>query len=267
MSEYLSTKEIHDGLLDLLKFFDQFCQKHNLTYFLAGGTLLGAIRHKGFIPWDDDADIIMPREDYNKLISLSLELPAYLELKALEIDNKWEYAFAKINDTRTYIDDDYRIAQHGLFLDIFPIDSAPENKYTQKYLVKRMKMLDVFRGAQSKKKFKPEEKFIFIKKIISKYAKSKGANYFAVKMNQLANSTNKRYANSKFKGVCVSTIYGVREFLPTSTFSEVTYVEFEDTTLSIPKDYKTYLESLYGDYMQLPPLEKQKGDHYKIKRY
>ena len=86
-------------------------------------------------------------------------------------------------------------------------------------------------------------------------------------MNQLANSTHKRYANSKFKGVCVSTIYGVREFLPTSTFSEVTYVEFEDTTLSIPKDYKTYLESLYGDYMQLPPLEKQKGDHYKIKRY
>lgn len=267
MSDYLSTKEIHEGLLDLLKFFDQFCQEHDMTYFLAGGTLLGAIRHKGFIPWDDDADIIMPRKDYNKLISLAHKLPDFLELKALEIDNKWEYAFTKINDTRTYIDDDYRVAQHGLFLDIFPIDSVPEKTFSQKFLVKRMKLLDVFRGAESKKKFKPEEKFIFIKKMIAKYARRKGANHFARKMDQLAKITNERQIDSSLKGVSVSTIYGVREFLPSSTFSEAIYVEFEDAKLSIPKNYKVYLESLYADYMQLPPLEKQKGDHYKIKRH
>ncbi|MGM9903589.1 hypothetical protein A5844_002295 [Enterococcus sp. 10A9_DIV0425] len=267
MSDYLSTQEIHEGLLDLLKFFDQFCQEHNLTYFLAGGTLLGAVRHGGFIPWDDDADIIMPREDYTKLLKLGSELPSFLELKSLENDSNWEYAFAKINDTRTYVDDDYRIAQHGLFLDIFPIDHISEKRLDQKMLVKKMKLLDVFRGAESKKKFKPEEKFIFAKKIIAKYAKKKGATYFATKMDKLANKMNKQNSNSNIQGVCVATIYGMREFLPLDVFSGKKDVKFEDTMLAIPSGYETYLRSLYGDYMKLPPIEKQKGDHYKIKRY
>lgn len=267
MSDYLSTEEIHEGLLDLLKFFDQFCQNHGLTYFLAGGTLLGAIRHEGFIPWDDDADIIMPRKDYQKLLKLGNELPEHFELKSLENDPNWEYAFAKVNDTRTYIDDDYRIAQHGLFLDIFPIDYIPDAQMKQKILVTKMKALDVLRGAESKKKFKPNEKYIFVKKLISSFAKKKGANYFAKKMHQLADDTNIKNRNSKTNGVCVATIYGVREFLPLAVFEESIYVRFEDTYLSVPKEYQTYLESLYGDYMVLPTVEKQKGDHYKIKRY
>lgn len=266
MSEYLSTEEIHEGLLELLKYFDLLCRENNLTYFLSGGTLLGAIRHEGFIPWDDDADVMMPRADYDKLITLTNKLPKTLELKMLELDANWEYPFAKLNDITTFVDDEFRKAQHGLFLDIFPIDKLPDELIKQKRIVKKIKILDVLRGSSSKKKFKPEEKYLYIKKIIMWYGKRKGAAYFAKKMNTYVRKLTKENQSSNTNGAILVPNYGLREFLPNTTFTTAKMTDFEDTRLSIPENYEIYLRSLYGDYHKLPPEEQRKGGHYRIKR-
>lgn len=266
MSDYMTTEEIHEGLLELLKYFDSFCRKNNLTYFLSGGTLLGAIRHKGFIPWDDDADVMMPRADYNKLLNLSNDISGKLELKSLENDSNWEYPFAKLNDTTTIVDDEYRSAQHGIFLDIFPIDHLPDDIKVQKKIVKEIKMLDVLRGSSSKKKFKPEEKYVFLKKMVSKYANSKGSSYYAKKMDKYVRNLNESNVLSKTNGAILVPNYGIREFLPIGTFDDAISTPFEDTELSVPKNYKTYLESLYGDYHKLPSEDQRKGGHYRIRR-
>lgn len=266
MSDYMSTDEVHEGLLELLKYFDLFCNENELTYFLSGGTLLGAIRHKGFIPWDDDADVMMPREDYDKLLSISNNILSDFELISLDNDPDWEYPFAKLNDKKTFVDDEYRRAKHGIFLDIFPIDNLPDDLNTQKRIVKKIKFLDVLRGSGSKKKFKPQEKHIFLKKIIAWYSSRKGTAYYAKKMDSYVRSLSKKYAQSHTRGAILVPNYGVREFLPVDTFKKAELATFEDTKLAIPKKYEVYLKSLYGDYKKLPPEDQRKGGHYKIKR-
>lgn len=266
MSRYLNTDEIHQGLLSLLEVFDELCKENDLPYFLAGGTLLGAIRHEGFIPWDDDADVMMLREDYDKLLKLGNQLPNNLELKSIETDCDWEYPFAKINDKTTIVDDEYRLAQHGLFLDIFPIDKLPEKKWKQNIIVRKIKFMDVLRGSSSKKKFKPDERFLFLKKIISRYAQKRGASFFSRKIDRYVRKLNSINQKSKVNGVILVPNYGTREFVPVELYNAQEYVKFESITLSVPKGYETYLSSLYGNYMQLPPENERVGGHYRIRR-
>lgn len=260
----LTLEEIHEGLLELLNEFNSLCKKLQINYFLSGGSLIGAMRHKGFIPWDDDLDIMMLREDYDKMIQNIDQLDSKYRLNCLETNNNWEYPFAKIDLPSTYINDEYRTVQHGLFIDIFPIDKLPDNVEEQKKLAKKIKMLDLLRGSGTKKKYRPAEKMKFLKNLIKPYANIKGPSYFARKIDQIARATNKNNQKSNTIGVMVVSTHGVKEFLAGDAFSKAIEVDFENTKSYIPFGYQEYLNNLYGDYMQLPPKDQQTPGHYKI---
>jgi len=260
----LSLDEIHEGLLELLGEFNRLCKKLDIDYFLSGGSLIGAMRHKGFIPWDDDLDIMMLRSDYDKLINNIDQLDSKYRLNCLEVMNGWEYPFAKIDLPATYIDDEYREVQHGLFIDIFPIDKLPDDLEEQKKLARKVKILDLFRGAGTKKKYRPAEKMKFLKNVIKPYANFRGPNYFAQKIDLLARKINNENKSSDTIGVMVVSTHGTKEFLSGEAFSEAIEVPFENTSSFIPLGHKEYLHNLYGDYMQMPPKEQQTPGHYKI---
>lgn len=262
--KYLSLDEIHEELLIMLEDFDALCKKLDIQYYLSGGSIIGAVRHKGFIPWDDDLDLMMLREDYEKLISNKNHLDKKYRLNSLETTENWQYPFAKIDLLSTYIKDDYRIVQHGLFLDIFPIDMLPDEKEKQIKIAKKIKYLDLLRGSGTKKKFRASEKYTMLKKIIRPYANLKGPTYFAKKIDKYAKLINKENQNSSTAGVMVVSTHGIKEFLPLDSFSSVVEVEFDGKTTFLFKGYKTYLENLYGDYMKLPPKDQQIPAHYKI---
>ena len=122
-------------LLDILISFQQVCEKQGLKYYMVDGSLLGAMRHKGFIPWDDDMDIAMPRDDYERLIQHSKEwLPEPLEFVCYENDPKYPLHFGKIQDaSTTLIERPHLYYLGGVYVDVFPIDGAPEGKWRQKF--------------------------------------------------------------------------------------------------------------------------------------
>lgn len=260
----LSLDEIHVGLLELLNEFNKVCEKLQINYFLSGGSLIGAMRHKGFIPWDDDLDIMMLRSDYDKLIENIDQLDPRYRLNCLETMSDWEYPFAKIDLPTTYINDEYRDVQHGLFIDIFPIDKLPDDLAEQKNIARKVKVLDLLRGSGTKKKYRPAEKMKLIKNLIKPYANLRGPNHFAKKIDQFAREINERNQLSDTIGVMVVSTHGTKEFLSGNAFSEAIEVSFEDTKSFIPYGYEEYLHNLYGDYMQMPPKEQQKPAHYKI---
>ncbi|MDV7691171.1 LicD family protein [Enterococcus faecium] len=262
----LSLEEIHQELLELLVEFDRICSKLNISYFLSGGSMIGAVRHKGFIPWDDDLDLMMLRKDYNRFIQYSDELSPKYQLNCLELTPDWDYPFAKIDLTTTYINDEYRIAHHGLFLDIFPIDMLPDDKGSQEKIAKKIKLLDLLRGSGTKKKFKPSEKHKVLKTLLRPYANFRGPHYFAEKMDQYAKKMNNMNNNSNTAGVMVVPTHGTKEFLPKDAFSEKIEVEFENKKTYLPYGYKKYLENLYGDYMKMPPIDQRVPAHYDIYR-
>ena len=120
-----SEKEYKDRLFDMLVKFDEFCNKYKLDYSLCGGTLLGAIRHKGFIPWDDDIDVVMPRPDYEKFKRLVKKYPL---APNLVFDISYEGYVQKIIDKDTYLKARYASVDKHLWMDVFPIDGLPDNK-------------------------------------------------------------------------------------------------------------------------------------------
>ena len=139
----IEIEELKRIQIGILKHLDAFCKENNLTYFMCGGTLLGAVRHKGFIPWDDDIDIMMKREDYDKLIALYPKNDnSNFKLFSYELDKSFPYPFAKMDDCRTIfeeeINDSYKI---GVNIDIFPIDYITEDLNCQHSILMRNKRL------------------------------------------------------------------------------------------------------------------------------
>ncbi|MGN1376374.1 MAG: phosphorylcholine transferase LicD, partial [Prevotella sp.] len=133
MPEY-DLKQLHGKILDILSAIDETCKKYNLRYYLIAGTMLGAVRHKGFIPWDDDADVCMPHSDYDKLIEHASEwLPKRYELICAENDKHYPQPFAKIQDSQTTLIEHAHLRYlGGVYVDVFPVDGMPDGKLAQR---------------------------------------------------------------------------------------------------------------------------------------
>ena len=260
----LNIKEIQQESLKILIFVDKLCNKLNLNYCIMFGTLIGAIRHNGFIPWDDDIDIVMPRKDYLILQNYFMEHKE--ELKPLEFFSKdtrekYPYMIGRVCNTnfimKSEIEEDYGM---GTFIDIYPMDGAGNGKNTFYY--RKSKLLSSMYYMKSRTRFIPSEKWYLNipKRIIFSFVKLFSFEYLRKELESLVYKFD--YDKSIYVAhmdCCTDGIFLKKDF------DETIYHDFEGYQVRIPKNYDSILRNLYGNYMELPPEEKRIGHHfYKI---
>lgn len=251
--------------LAMLKAFVDVCDKLGLTYFLEGGTLLGAVRHGGFIPWDDDIDVIMLRDDYERFCAEGQALlPEYYFLQTIYTEPEYTTNFAKIRDSRTtYIETTLakKHINHGVYIDIFPRDYYPEKPMLRRWLELRRAIM---KARQSIDYYRPNEDWS-----VKRVARTVLGNlvrpvYPSVKKMVRLREDMIRAVPEGALTYCYSGIYGKKELMPLAWYAETCELEFEGERFKAPKMWHEVLTHFYGDYMTPPPLEQQVGHHYAL---
>lgn len=253
--------------LEILKIIDSFCRANNLSYYLAFGTLLGAIRHKGYIPWDDDIDIMMPREDYNKLLELYPSNGRYRFLTAQNTKN-FPYAYGKVIDTLTIKNEAIRPKYQmiGLDIDIFPIDNYPDDfdesniwcKNIRSQQDKMYRLLAPHARGRSIQRTVVRNILISVGHLIDDLGISTVSRY----VSRIENLSQKYNANNThYCGIASIATYGVKKRNRKDIYASAVEVVFEGLKFFAPVGYDEYLKDVYGDYMQLPPVEKRITHH------
>lgn len=244
---YIDQEEMKQIELDLLAHFKAVCEEEKLRYYICGGTLLGAVRHKGFIPWDDDIDVFMPVPDYLKLIDIWKEDEKY---KLLNMNNCiTSYMFTRLINKMTVLEEiHYPLrSKTAINIDIFPISGFPSGDeqeiadFTNEVLQLRNEWDDFWftYGTQKNEYEKYEQLKMKIKDIMTRYD----------------------FDDSEMAGYIVTGKLD-RELLPRACFDESMLMEFEGENYRVPKGYHTYLTNMYGDYMTLPSKDQQESKHY-----
>ena len=240
--------------LDLLQKTADFCEKNGIRYFLCGGTLIGAIRHKGYIPWDDDIDIAMPRPDYDRFVKSFNHPENYYQVVSPDINSEYEYCFAKVYDNRTVLNElHYPGDTFGVYIDVFPADGVKDASQIRKIMLLR-KILNTKRANYFKRTIS--------KKIINTFGKMLLLPYSAHQIAKWIDNECRKYAfGSLPKAGVIANPFGPGEMVDKSVFDSEVYREFEGRKYRVPIGYDTWLRSVYGDYMQLPPVEHRVSHH------
>ena len=254
--EAIGLEEVKKIQVEILKEVTRFCEDNGLRYFLAYGTLLGAVRHKGYIPWDDDIDIHMPRPDYEKFLELySKKEGARYEVVTHEKDKNYHVPFAKIYLKGTLVSEYfYKQSVFGVYIDIFPLDGIKSR--WQAYLCGQgvrcmyIKTFKFCEGLSIARK---------LRLMVTKLILLPLSSHFILKtMRSIATKYN--YQDCEY--VCsFGSRTALREILPRTVFDEHVFLHFEGSEYRAPKGYDTYLTYKYGNYMQLPPVDKQVSTH------
>lgn len=255
----MNSVELHERLLKMMKEFHIFCEKEGLTYYMVGGTCLGAIRHGGFIPWDDDMDIGMPRNDYERLASMDMsKLPGSLEIKFYRNTDNCPIHYMKLVDSSTtLIEAQYTSYLEGLYIDVFPLDGVKNHGKLEQLRFNKI----WYTGAIIRYKMRtdvlvsPKDK---IKRYVAKLFELGKLHNNLDKLMKKYNYEECNYT-ANFLGA-----WREKEIVRKDMFGIPTKYRFEDTYLYGPQKPDEYLQSIYGDYMQLPPKEKRvcKHDYY-----
>ncbi len=251
-------KEVWAVMLDLLNELDRVCKKYNLIYYANGGTMLGAIRHKGFIPWDDDLDIMMMREDYERLMAIGpkeFKHPYFLQNKYTEPNAPTFFAKLRNSETTAFNkSEEHSFMEYnkGIFIDIFPLDKIPNEINEQKEFLKEVDLNKniVINNARKIGLFSEDENHIkhLIKKLIykmTKHKRKKEQNKFLHFFKNYENVCCK-YKNIKTKKM---TIFAFNELYYVSDFSNIVYKDFEFLKIPIPSGFHHSLKCIFGDYM------------------
>lgn len=247
--------------LEILRELDRVCRKHNLRYYIVGGTLIGAVRHKGFIPWDDDIDVSMPRKDFNKLCKIAKEeFSGDYFLQTRKTDKKCYFYYAKLRKSGTYFGEDkfeHTPIHKGIFMDIFPLDHIPECKLLQKLYFRLFSCLTGFICSKEKTtEFLYKNMslpfivtFRLIQCILPKC-------FFLGLRNLLGKISNT--FSSKKNLASLSGFHGYpMEIAPEKWWGDGCDIEFEGLAVRAPSEYKTLLSHMFGDFMELPPEEER----------
>lgn len=264
-----SEQLFRDKLLDAFKFTIRFLDIHNLQWFVGFGTCIGAVRHQGLIPWDDDIDIFMPRQDYNKLLSLkkSFENTGY-GLVTSEIQD-YPLPFAKIEDLGTTI---WELKERpyitGVFIDVFPMDlSSKKPQEIMKDLKKYNLFLNLYQSSVTSNSLKDIVHYLVHKHFrfafhgfLSLFTR-KRRNYFLKRLQRL-DDFNYSVIGDYFVLFSACYVYKYeKEILRQEWFNDYVLMPFEGMEVRVPIGYHEYLSYVYGDYMKLPPEEDRVSRH------
>ena len=248
-------KKLWAILIDIVIQIDKVCRKHGLKYFLMYGSILGAIRHKGFIPWDDDIDLTMPRKDYDKFINLSEDFEEPYFLQTPYTDKEFLFSFARVRNSNTTSYSEVFKKQnmnHGIFVAIFPLDNCvienDEIIYEQNKKMARMNsayMRRNYPNLSNEDKMRVEE-----------FGDNNPLSIYE-NIHKLAKSHSKE--RTKYIGHLACAIYPYKkQCFYKEDFDQMVYVEFEkDFSFPVPNGWKRILEQIYGDYMTFPPVEQR----------
>ena len=258
-------KKVQEIQLEMAIEVKRICDKNNIEYFIIAGTLLGAVRHKGFIPWDDDLDIGMLREDYDQFIKCAQkELSSKYFLQTWDTDDGFGLPIAKIrkNGTKFVEKSAAKTSGHeGIYIDIFPFDNVPTGKVAKKihaistYVLKRLILCNV--GYEL---WLDGGKF---KKVVYKAVNSIAQKTSLDRNKQLLEKQMKKFNSAKTEYVvAIGGAYGYsRESIKREWVENLALIQFENVEFMCPKDYDSYLTYFYGDYMTPPPEEKRFNRH------
>lgn len=271
----VSEEEFKNIELDILKVVAEFCEKNGIRYYLCGGTLLGAIRHKGFIPWDDDIDIIMPRPDYVRFHELFNKENKRYQINSILNNPRWITTFAEVEDTRTVKEYTSFNADYigGISIDVFPTDGSPNNKFIRRVYWEVMNFIERI-AVLSHQKF-----------CVSKHFSDQDVGYSKIKtvlrtslkflliplarltlpfnLNLLVNIIGSSFDvdSSDYIGVVTFPHYGFKECVEGKPFLKLKKRIFENCMFNTPDGYEEYLSNLYGNYMKMPSEEKRVSHH------
>jgi len=243
----------------MLTVIDELCRQNNIKYILYAGTLLGAVRHSGFIPWDDDLDIAMLREDYEKFLAIRSDMiPDQYLIESYHTNINYPFSFAKFrkNDT-VYVEKTFENLDihHGIYVDIFPLDGIWKPFYKiQTMLLMKIQALRNYKLYESNEIIRSP--FVKILTNVTSLRFLRWTNEVVLKIFSKKNNEN---VNQLCHGPRLWPIFKREQFL------EQTKLKFEDKYFSVPKDYDLMLRQCYGDYMQLPPENKRIPKHDVIK--
>ena len=255
-------------MLRIMEVMDRTFREHNISYGIFNGSLLGAVRHGGFIPWDDDVDVAMPRPDYEHFLRIAGQEFEYpYEVLTIDTDEKYIFPFTKIIDKRAKVRTTSRKNEQiwNVWVDVFPLDSMPKNKIhftIRKYHILYRRMMFLFSCFDDmvsvNKKNRP-----FIEKAMIKLGSTIHPDRFLNTTNQIRkfNRCLRRYRFSRgYYIINLMGIYKFRSLMERPIYGKKTEIPFEGVNFRVPEQYELYLEKIYGDYMALPP-EEQRNHH------
>ena len=257
--EALSLDEVRKVELQILYYIDALCKREGISYFITAGTLIGAVRHKGFIPWDDDIDLVMFRKDYDRLIDImSKERSFYKMLSPYNNDNYY-YPFSKVVDTRTTLIEynTVHMKDMGVCVDIFPLDKLPQNEKDIKKMQHKCWNLRRVMG-WARCWIKGDIKRGIPYKILCLACYIYGWKRAFKKFDEIVTAYNETDC-TYYTDLTDSTVEDYR--VPAGIFDEVINLPFEDGEFCAVKRYDEYLQIGYGNYMQLPPEEQRVRKH------
>ncbi len=257
---------LQEKLLDILKWFDSFCRENDLQYFLLGGSMLGAARHKGFIPWDDDIDVGMPREDYERLALLLKDKKGKYMLETPDTEAKdYFYPFSKIYDTSTtLIENTKHKIKRGIYLDVFALDGIGNSPEESKKNYKKISfyynlLLTRAGGVRSGRSFYKNLSVILMRIIPECALNTKG-----ILKRLMLLCKEHSYKDCLWVGNLMGA-WRLKELVPKEVIGEPIDYEFEGMTVKGVADADRYLTYLYGNWRAFPPKEKQVSHHDYIK--
>lgn len=265
----LSVREVQMLELEILKVFDTVCRTHGITYTLAYGTLLGAVRHKGFIPWDDDIDVIVPRPQYTQLIELiqNKSLPEGYSA-GIPGESSYIYPYIKIYKENTHVIEkkhEKAYSSSRIWIDVFPMDGLPADRKKAERVLRYSRFLrDLLYSSIVKPSTVTGTKKIATI-LLKPITKLLGPTFFSKRIHTISQKWD--YSSSSTVGN-IAWGSGLREGIQKEDYEQTLSLEFEDGVFPAPVAFNKRLTSLYDEYMELPPLEMQKahlGEAYLLK--